>query len=264
MKKNKLQREEEALLEARMRIYALEARPEVREEAVREVILKAEERLCSAQQENVMSYAEFLCGQAKYIQKKWWILQGVLLLGMGLLLGFFQGFFSTAKVLGVTSSLFVILIIPEFWKNYSSHSMEIEGAALYSLRQIYAARMVLFGMTDVVMLSIFCSVSCLALQISLVELAVQFLIPMTVTANICFGVLCSRRRYSEGAAVSLCFIWSGVWLWILLRKSIYDKVIYPLGLVILAGALVSLAFILWRTLKACEEGRKGEAIWNCN
>lgn len=36
--------------------------------------------------------------------------------------------------MGVASSLFVILMIPELWKNRSCGCMEIEAASCYSLR----------------------------------------------------------------------------------------------------------------------------------
>mgnify|MGYP006990195710 CR=1 FL=1 len=51
---------------------------------------------------------------------------------------------SKQRILGVVASLFIILIIPELWKNQTYQSMEIEATSYYSLRQIYAARMSLF------------------------------------------------------------------------------------------------------------------------
>ena len=91
--------------------------------------------------------------------------------------------------MGVAGALFVILLIPELWKNRNCNSMEIEAAAYYSLRQIYAARLLLFGMTDVFLLTVFCLVSSFSLQIAMAELLTQFLFPMVVAACICFGIL---------------------------------------------------------------------------
>ena len=51
--------------------------------------------------------------------------------------------------MGVVATLFVILIIPELWKNRSCECMEIEATSYYSLKQVYATRMLLFGVTDV-------------------------------------------------------------------------------------------------------------------
>ena len=56
------------------------------------------------------------------------------------------------RSMGVIASLFVILIIPELWKNRTFQCMEIEASSYYSLRQVYAARMLLFGMAMVIVM----------------------------------------------------------------------------------------------------------------
>ena len=55
---------------------------------------------------------------------------------------------SLKRIMGIAACAFVILMIPELWKNRASGSMEIEASAYYSLRRVYAARMLLFGMAD--------------------------------------------------------------------------------------------------------------------
>lgn len=67
--------------------------------------------------------------------------------------------------MGISASVFVIIMISELWKNRSCHSMEIEQAAYYSLRQIYVARMVLFGLVDVFLLIAFCNIMTIGLRI---------------------------------------------------------------------------------------------------
>lgn len=77
--------------------------------------------------------------------------------------------------MGVAAALFVILIIPELWKNRSCECMEIEAASYYSLKQVYAARMLLFGVTDVFLITLFLGTASAGLNIGLSELVVQFL-----------------------------------------------------------------------------------------
>lgn len=108
------------------------------------------------EQEKLLTYREFLWSQFQYTQKKWWILQMLLLVGIGIALYFNQEIFIIQRGLGITSVLFVILIIPELWKNKSNQCMEIENTSYYSLRQIYSTRIFLFGLVDVILLTAFC------------------------------------------------------------------------------------------------------------
>lgn len=57
--------------------------------------------------------------------------------------------------MGAAAPLFALLILPELWKNQSSHTLEIECTTCYSLRQIYGARIFLFALVDITLLSIF-------------------------------------------------------------------------------------------------------------
>ena len=50
-----------------------------REEKVIETINKSKEAFCAKEQERVMEYREFLWEQAGFIQKRWWLLQVLLL-----------------------------------------------------------------------------------------------------------------------------------------------------------------------------------------
>lgn len=56
---------------------------------------------------------------------------------------------------GSCFSVFIVMIIPEFWRNKESNSCQIEVTCLFSLRQIYSARIFLIGIVDIVMLTIF-------------------------------------------------------------------------------------------------------------
>ena len=121
--------------------------------------------------------------------------------------------------MGVEAALFIILIIPEFWKSQTYQSMEIETASYFSLRQIYSARMLLFGIVDILLITFFCWLSFAALNVTLSQILVQFIFPMAVTACICFGMLCSKHPFSETVAVMMCIGWSGIWMFIVSREA---------------------------------------------
>ena len=83
--------------------------------------------------------------------------------------------------MGILAPSFVILILPELWKNRSNGAMEVEGATFFSIKNIYAARMLLFGMVDVCLLSVFLITSTFVLQIAFMDILIQFILPMNVT-----------------------------------------------------------------------------------
>ena len=107
----------------------------------------------------------------------WWLLQSA---GTA---------YEVQRAMGTLAPLFVVLVLPELWKNRSSGALEIECTAYYSLRQIYAARMVLFGLVDLALLTLFFSAALLAGQATLRDLIINFLLPFLVTGCICLRTL---------------------------------------------------------------------------
>ena len=157
------------------------------------------------------------------------------------------------RSMGVVATLFVILIIPELWKNRSCECMEIEAASYYSLKQVYATRMLLFGITDIFFITVFLGVASAGLHYELSELVVQFLFPLCVTACICFGILCSKHAFSETVAIVLCVIWSAVWLFIVLNENVYIMVTVPIWSALLGVTILFIAFAIYRILKNCNQ-----------
>lgn len=231
--------------------YKRITRPEPREEKIQETIRKSRELFYTAEEGKMLSYHEFLWGQFRLIQKRWWLLQFLILCASAAILVSAYDERYIQRGLGIMASMYVILIIPEFWKNRSSHSMEIEHSSYYSLRQIYAARMVLFGAADTLLLTGFCGTATWGLHMEFTRLLSQFLLPMLVTACICFGTLCSRHITNEAAAIFLCVIWCGLWLTLTLNENIYAMVMLPVWLACTVLALVFLFIAVCRTLDSC-------------
>lgn len=232
--------------------YKKRTQIESQEEKIQETIWKSKEAFFKADQERMLSYREFLWIQFKLIQKRWWMLQFLLLFILGAALVFEYEDSYIGRGMGVMASIFVILIIPELWKNRSCRCMEIEEASYYSLSQIYASRMVLFGIVDVLLLTVFCTTVTMGLRMEFTRLLVQFLLPMLVTACICFGTLCSKYMISETAAIILCVLWSALWLFIILNEAVYKMITLPVWLVCIGGSLSFLCITVFRILKDCD------------
>lgn len=149
--------------------------------------------------------------------------------------------------------LFIVLMIPEFWKNKSCDCMQIEATCLYSLRQIYAARIFLFGIVDLFMISLFCITLRGSVNLALSEIVIQFLFPAVVTACICFGTLCSNSRVNEGTSIILCLLWSGIWWFIINNETIYVLITLPVWYALFGTAVVFLIGAIYKTIFDCNK-----------
>ena len=239
-------------LEKSLLAYKQKAQPEPTEEKIQETIRKSKEIFFTSEQKRTLSYREFLWSQFKLIQKKWWFFQLLilLLLGITIISAYEEAYLS--RGMGVLASIFAILIIPELWKNRSCHSMEIEESCYYSLRQIYSARMVLFGAVDVFLLTIFCGTMTFGEHIPFTKLLVQFLLPMLVTACICLGTLCSKYITDESVAMILCILWCALWLAITLNENVYKAVTMPIWVACIILSLGFLCIAIYHILKNCD------------
>lgn len=126
-------------IEDRLKGYRILEEPTAREEKIMETVRASQNAFFEREQEQQLSRWEFLWIQMKFIRKKWWALQALLLAGFWCVLQFNAGAEDSEvqrQILGIAATLFTILIIPEFWKNRSSRSMEIEEASFFSLRQV--------------------------------------------------------------------------------------------------------------------------------
>ena len=157
------------------------------------------------------------------------------------------------RMLGMIGVLFIVLMIPEFWKNKSCDCMQIEATCLYSLRQIYAARIFLFGIVDLFMISLFCITLRGSVNLALSEIVIQFLFPAVVTACICFGTLCSNSRVNEGTSIILCLLWSGIWWFIINNETIYVLITLPVWYALFGTAVVFLIGAIYKTIFDCNK-----------
>lgn len=222
----------------------------IQKEYVKESAIQTTKERCSAiisQQDNRWtSYFEFLFEQLKFIKKRWWLLQGGILLMLWFLLSDSDGSANTERVLGAMSVIFSVLIIPEIWKNRRFSAIEIEKTSFYSLRQICSARILLFAAADLVMITIFFAVSVYTLQISAYRIIIDFLVPFNVSCCICFRLLYSKWNDIEYIAVFLCMVCIVVWSLIVSTDSIYKRISMPVWIGLLMISFGYLVFCVHR------------------
>lgn len=198
---------------------------------------------------------EFLLQQARYVRKRWWLLQGAVLAVLWLVLRTQLRADYVRRCVGVLAPTFGMLALPELWKNRICGALEVECASRFALRQVYAARLLLFGLVDMLWLSLFFAAVSLGARLELGMLILQFMVPLNVTCCICFGTLSCRRFGSEGLALGLCCAWIAAWVLVVLDQGIYERLSVPAWCALLA---LSALCLLRVAAKLCADSGK---IW---
>ncbi len=200
------------------------------------------------------SYFEFLFEQSKFIRKRWWILQGGILLYVWYWLSnYVLDLKDMMRILGIFASVFVVLIVPEIWKNQRNGAVEIEEASYYTLRQICAARMLLFGVVDFAIIMIFLIATYMTTGFAIQDIVVNFILPVNVSSCICFRTLYSKWEKSEYLAMLLCLVWIGVWMMIVSNDFLYKKIAMPVWGMMILLTFAYCAFCVKRSLQFYEK-----------
>lgn len=250
-----LKKESNADLENILRLYKEQNVTEPREEKLLETVRKSREAFMLSEMHRSISYSEFLFAQFRLIRKRWWALQTLMLGLVSFILPKISDKISLFRILSVLGVLFVVLIIPEFWRNKHYACMEVEGTCLYSLRQIYTARMLWFGVVDMFLLTFFCLSLRGNIGLGAEELFIQFLFPMLVAACICFGTLCSNTQINDVTAILFCLLWNSLWCFLVLNEAVYRIISFPIWCLLFCFFAVLFLGTLYKTIHDCNEVR---------
>lgn len=233
----------------------------INEEKVVQTISVSKSALLSAEAERTLSPLGFLLLQIKLIQKRWWFLQGMLLTFVCLFLFHIEADHLIRRVLGLAGPLFVILILPELWKNRSFDAMEVECTTYFTIRSIYAARLTLFAGVDLLLLSVFFAAASAAASVTLWEMLIQFILPFNVTCCICFRTLYAKRIRSEVLAWLLCILWTGIWATLIMSNAVYSVISVPIWSAALGGSLLGICYTLCQGLKKWQQILEVKPLW---
>lgn len=229
----------------------------MQEKAVMRTIERSKAAFLEGEADREVSRLEFLYSQAACIQKRWWLAQGLVLVMLWAVLYLSGSSIYTRRCTGILMPCFVILLMPELWKNRDNHALEVECAAYFPLHSIYAARLVLFGMADICLLSIFFAVSAFTVQIAVMDFLVQFILPFNVTCCICFQALRSKKNLSIVPALMFCMAWVMVWVFFVLNNGVYERISIPVWF---AALTASFAFLCYSVLRICRKDQNTELL----
>lgn len=233
----------------------------INEEKVKETIAISKAAFLSGESEKMTSPSEFLIIQSGLIQKRWWFLQGLLLAFVCLFLCHMETDYLIRRALGLAGPLFVILILPELWKNRNFDAMEVECTTYYTIRSIYAARLVLFAGVDILLLSVFFAVASVFAKITVWEMLIQFVLPFNVTCCICFRTLYAKRIRSEALAMLLCILWTGVWAMLIMSNAVYSMISVPIWIAALAASVLGICYTLCQGKEKWQQTLEVKPLW---
>ena len=233
----------------------------INEEKVKETIAVSKSAFLSGEAEQMVSPGEFLFLQSRLIQKRWWLLQGLLLAFVCLFLCHMETDYLIRRALGLAGPLFVILILPELWKNRNFDAMEVECTTYYTIRSIYAARLALFAGVDLLLLSAFFAVASVFAKITVWEMLIQFVLPFNVACCICFRTLYAKRIRSEALAMLLCILWAGVWAMLILSNAIYSMISVPIWIASLAASVLGMCYTLCQGTEKWQQTLEVKPLW---
>ncbi len=243
-------------------IKKLEKLPKMHEEKLLQTITKSKQALYESNLEEAASYFEFLFIQTKFIKKRWWLFQTGILVLLWCKLFVTQNHFTFYREAGILIPVFVILIIPELWKNIHTKSWEIENSAFYTLRQIYSARLLLFGIVDLLLLSTFFVITAVTMQVTFYNMIIHCILPFNLTCCICFGIFCSKRFCSEYIAIAFCMIEAAIWHQIVTNVGFYTSVSKTVWLGVLGISVIYLVYVIRRLIRTCAEYSEVNISWS--
>ncbi|MCH5259558.1 MAG: hypothetical protein J1F18_07390 [Lachnospiraceae bacterium] len=225
-------------------------------------VTKSKQIYCEHETQGYLTKMEFLYQQSRYILKRWWVLQGLLLLALWWVLKNSNSPYFMQRSMGTAAPLLVVLMMPEFWKNRHMNAMEIECTSYFSLRRVYAARLILFASVDLILLSTFSLTAVHTTQLSLWELMIQFILPFNVTCCICFQTLYHKWFRSEIFSMFLCMLWSAAWILIVLNTKLYGMISEPIWYLLLIMSTLYLGYCIYRGQRRCNEIWESDMVWN--
>lgn len=233
-----------------------------REEKIQQTIQASMNQFISVLAQEPMDLWEFIYCQSRYIKKRWWLIQALLLVFLYHHISVLQEPVMIRQTLGVGAPLFIILVIPELWRNQSSHAMDIESATMYTLQQLYAARLTLFAGVDLLLLTTFCLGATTSHALTLWDILIQFILPVNVTCCICLTCLYTPRAGHQAFSLALCLAFAGLWKEIVSSENVYHAITVPAWACMLAISLAYMAFCVFRGQRRWRKNMEVKLLWS--
>lgn len=195
-----------------------------REEKIQQTIHAAVQSLLDVQAREPMGMGEFFVSQIRYVKKRWWLMQTILLAVLyWYVVNQTQAVF-VRQALGTGGTLLIVLAIPELWKNLACGTMDIEFASMYTIRHVYCVRLILFSSVDLMLITLFCWAVSAVDALAIWDLTIQFILPVNVTACICLTCLYFPKVKSQAFPLVLCFGFASLWQKMVINEMAFQGI----------------------------------------
>ena len=152
-----------------------------------------------------------LLRQIGFIRLRMWIEQlavcGIALYCAADLCGCANGSQKICAVLSAAAPLVLLANVPELVRVYNGGMLELELASRHGLAGVCAARLTIFGLTDIVLLLV---LSAATAAISQTALGVMLLYCLTPFSLMCAGCLAALRRFRADRLIPAAILLTGV------------------------------------------------------
>ena len=200
----------------------------------------------------------FVWGPAGFIQKRMWAVQFAVLAGVLALVTALGGretaFLRQYTLCAAAAPLLLVANVQELARVYHQGMLELELATRYSLAKVTAARLVLFGGCDAVLLAVVAAVGAVSCRAALWVVLLYCLTPFTVVSAVCLALLRRLRPAAFGrAALTVVAVAAGALLLPAhpVQRWLYAPTARPLWATVLA---VSAAALAWQIRRLTQGG----------
>lgn len=159
------------------------------------------------------AFARFALGQARFIRKRVWAAQIVLVIGMVALCGMTEWMFPgaaaerTALLASLLGAVAVAVGLPDLMASRASGTEELEYACRFDCRAVMLARMILLGGSEVLAVTVAALAAPAVVGTSTFSLLLHACAPYFVS---CLGCLALARRVSAQAALPAMAVWTAL------------------------------------------------------
>lgn len=225
------------------------------EEHIQQTIKKSIDAFWEHEQKQKPSIFEFLYSQFLFIQKRWWGLQFGCLLLLWILLNFGFSQSIERKAIAIIIPIFALLILPELWKSRQTNMEDIENTSVHTTRDIYLARLILFGAVDLFGMTILWLVT---FPQGIENLIFELLIPFNGVCTLMLGSLVYYSGREFYLPIGLCFLFTIVWFLIISNDNLYTELSYSLWFLLFLFSSILLLSMICKLMQKCKE----VPVWN--
>lgn len=199
----------------------------------------------------------FVRTQAGFIRKRMWALQFAVLAGvLALVAAEGAGDYALPRyaLCAAAAPLLLVANVQDLARVYHQGMLELELATRYSLPRVTAARLLVFGLCDALLLGILAAVGAVVSRSALEVVLLYCLTPFCCVSALCMGLLRHLRpaAFGKGALAVVAVVLGGL----LLPAGRMQRWLYgPESRIFWAGALVcSVAALAWQTRRLLRGG----------